>query len=70
MVDGIDNYRIQKFSSDGTLLEWCSLGSDDDQLNNRYRIAVDHRDNVYVADSKNHRIQKFSFDKQESAEEK
>ena len=41
-------------------LKWGSLGSGDGQFNTPYGIATDSSDNVYVADTLNHRIEKFS----------
>jgi len=37
-----------------------SLGTDQSQFNNPTGIAIDYNDNVYVADSQNNRIQKFT----------
>jgi len=59
--------RIQKFTSHGSLVSrWGSRGSQDGQFNHPYAIAVDTSrvDDgfVYVADTDNHRIQKFSLD--------
>ncbi|MEN6342987.1 MAG: 6-bladed beta-propeller, partial [Methanospirillum sp.] len=55
------NYRIQKFSSDGTFLaKWGGYGSGDQQFGSPKGIAVDTAGNVYVADPGNARIQKFS----------
>jgi sugar lactone lactonase YvrE len=69
------NQRVQKFDSNGTFITmWGSLGSTGtwdgqfpesptDSLNGKFQfpegIAVDASDNVYVADTDNHRIQKF-----------
>ena len=51
---------IQKFTGTGTLLtEWASLGSGDGQFKSPYGVARDAAGGVYVADSGNHRIQKF-----------
>ena len=48
-------------STHGTFLAtWGSEGSEDGQFNSPYGIAVDGSGKVYVADSGNHRIQKFS----------
>lgn len=40
--------------------EWGSLGSANGQFELNYGIAVDSEGNVYVADSGNYRIQKFT----------
>src|SRR5437867_554377 len=54
---------IQKFTGTGTLLtEWASLGSGDGQFKSPYGVARDAAGGVYVADSGNHRIQKFGPD--------
>jgi DNA-binding beta-propeller fold protein YncE len=58
------NHRIQKFSSTGTFVTaWGkpggSFGSGDGEFNLPSGVAVDAGGNVYVADSQNHRIQKF-----------
>jgi sugar lactone lactonase YvrE len=61
------NYRIQKFSNTGEFItKWGSRGSADSQFNYIYStyeymgIDIDSVGNVYVADSGNRRIQKFS----------
>ena len=55
------NSRIQKFTSNGTLLaQWGSEGTGDGQFDHPYGVAVDSSGNVYVADGYNHRIQKFT----------
>ncbi|MDI6781793.1 MAG: carboxypeptidase regulatory-like domain-containing protein [bacterium] len=57
------NYRIQKFTADGTFItKWGSYGSGDGQFSNPYGVAVDSSGNVFVADYYNHRIQKFTAD--------
>jgi DNA-binding beta-propeller fold protein YncE len=66
VVDGGNN-RIQKFDKDGNfLLMWGSKGTGDGQFNFRRPdffdiggLALDSQGNVYVADNRNHRIQKF-----------
>jgi len=40
--------------------KWGSMGTDDGEFAFSYGIAVDSSDNVYVADTHNHRIQKFN----------
>ena len=55
------NERIQKFSSDGTLItRWGTLGSGDGQFAYPTGIAVDATGMVYVVDSNNCRIEKFT----------
>ena len=62
------NYRVQKFTSDGVYVsQWGGRGSGDGQFNfsNPYGgdgIAVDGSGFVYVTDSGNYRIQKFTSD--------
>ena len=63
-----DNHRIQKFSSNGAfLLKWGTEGSGDGQFDfktesdpARGGITVDAAGNVYVSDTGNGRVQKFS----------
>ncbi|MGH2940704.1 MAG: hypothetical protein ACRDPE_21590 [Solirubrobacterales bacterium] len=58
-VDG--DYRIQKFSADGTFLtEWGSTGRGDGQFLVPGGIAVDAAGDVYVADCGNNRVEKFT----------
>ena len=59
----VNQHRVQKFSSDGAFItKWGSLGHEAGEFNSPYGIAVDLTGNVYVADSGNDRIQKFSPD--------
>ncbi len=64
-VDDSDNARIQKFDPTGKfLLKWGSKSPDNavgaaGTFNQPWGIAVDKSGNVYVADTWNHRIQKF-----------
>jgi hypothetical protein len=44
----------------GYLGQWGSAGSGDGQFNQSWGVATDSLGNVYVADTLNHRIQKFS----------
>jgi DNA-binding beta-propeller fold protein YncE len=66
-VADTQNHRIQKFSNTGAfLLEWGSYGSGQGQFNEPSAIAIEFRPAgngaVYVADTGNERIQKFSSD--------
>ncbi len=63
------NQRIQKFSGAGAalsepgasyLLKWGSHGTGNGQFADAFGIATDAPGNVYVADTHNNRIQKFS----------
>ena len=55
-----NNYRIEKFDSNGTFLaKWGSNGSGDGQFKYPDGVAVDSSGNVYVADTNNYRIEKF-----------
>jgi len=65
------NNRIQKFSNNGVFLSlWGSRGHGAGQFINPYGIAIDANDDVYVAESStssladtaNHRVQKFTSD--------
>src|ERR1700723_1498000 len=58
--DGYINSRIAKVSKDGEwLMSWGTPGSDPGQLTTPHSIAVDAKNNVYVADRGNRRIQVF-----------
>lgn len=55
-----DNSGFHKFALDGTqLLHVEASGTGDGQFQGGYGIAVDSTGNVYVGDSRNHRVQKF-----------
>lgn len=59
-VADTENYRIQKFDSEGNFLtKWGSFGKANGQFRRPYDVAVDLFGNVYVADTYNHRVQKF-----------
>jgi len=54
--------QIDKFTSSGEFItSWGSLGSGLGQLNQPKGLTLDERDNVYVADEFNNRIQKFDI---------
>ena len=64
-----ENNRIEKFSATGRFLgKWGrnggdgSAGSGDGEFNFPYGVAADGWGNVYVADGRNNRIQKFTSD--------
>jgi sugar lactone lactonase YvrE len=70
VADGL-NYRIQKFTADGQFVtKWGSKGGGDGEFGSGTAgywpsgIAIDTSGNVYVADTGNHRIQKFDSDGQ------
>ena len=51
---------VQKLTKDGDFIaKWGSEGSGDGELNMPWGITVDKHDNVYIADWRNDRIQKF-----------
>jgi len=61
-VSDAGNDRIQKYTSEGTLLaQWGSLGSGNGQFIDPRGVAADAEGNVYVVDSVNQRIQKFGY---------
>ena len=59
-VADYNNFRIQKFDTEGTFqVKWGSTGSGDDQFNWPQGVAIDNTGNVYVADRGNRRFTKF-----------
>lgn len=59
----LDQDSIYKLNSSGeVLLQFAERGSGPGQLDKASDIAVDEKGNVYVADTGNHRISKFSPD--------
>ena len=55
------NYRVQKFTSDGTYLtQWGTFGSGNGQFHEVDDVATDAAGDVYVADANFRRIQKFT----------
>jgi hypothetical protein len=58
--DGYGNRRVHRFAADGTLLHsWGEPGTGPGQFAIVHFIAIDDRDQVYIADRENHRIQLF-----------
>lgn len=55
-----DQDRIVRRTAAGSFSSWGGTGAGNGQFNRPTGIAVDHSGNVYVADTMNHRIQKFS----------
>jgi DNA-binding beta-propeller fold protein YncE len=54
------NSRVVKFSSSGTFIKWWGgKGTEPGQFDQPHSIALDSKDNVYVADRSNNRIQVF-----------
>jgi len=63
VTDGYINSRVAKIDKDGTWLKsWGEPGDQPGQFNLPHSIAVDARDNIYVADRGNRRIQVFDTD--------
>lgn len=58
--DGYVNSRMAKFDSHGNfLMDWGSYGSEPGQFNLPHAMQIDDKDNIYVADRSNRRIQVF-----------
>jgi hypothetical protein len=61
--DGYGNSRFAKFTKDGAWVGAVgTYGSGPDQFSTPHGIAVDAKDNVYVADRGNNRVQVYSAD--------
>jgi DNA-binding beta-propeller fold protein YncE len=62
-ITDMDNFRVQKFDSNGNFLtKWGSEGSEDGQFTKPEDIAVDSKTgNVYITDTGNSRIQVFGI---------
>jgi DNA-binding beta-propeller fold protein YncE len=57
----VGNNRVQVFSPDGIYLtQWGGYGTGDGQFSNPEGVAVDADGEVYVVDSNNHRVEKFT----------
>jgi len=62
VVDG-ERDIVQKFDNDGNfILKWGGTGNENGEFNEPQGITIDANGIVYVADSKNHRIQQFTTD--------
>jgi uncharacterized protein (TIGR03663 family) len=56
-----ENFRVVEFTRDGQLSRvWGAFGSDASSLNLPLGVAADAQGNLYVADSVNNRVQRFS----------
>jgi sugar lactone lactonase YvrE len=63
VADGAVNSRVAKFDKNGVYVKsWGTKGSGQSQFNALSSIAVDAKDNVYVGDRGNRRIQVFDSD--------
>lgn len=61
--DGYRNSRVIKFSKEGNyLFEWGKKGDRPGEFHIPHGIDLDAKQNVYVADRENNRIQKFTAD--------
>lgn len=59
--DGYGNSRVIKFSKEGKyLLSWGSAGDKPGQFHTPHAIDLDCKENVYVADRENNRVQEFT----------
>ncbi len=60
VTDGYGNSRVVKFSRDGKyLMEWGRKGKGPGEFDTPHAVVVDSRQNVYVSDRENNRIQIF-----------
>jgi hypothetical protein len=63
ITDGYINSRIAKFSRDGDWVKsWGEPGDGPGQFHLVHSIAIDNRDNIYVGDRSNRRVQVFDTD--------
>ncbi len=60
VTDGYGNSRVVKFSKDGKyLMEWGKRGTGPGEFDLPHAIVIDSRQNLYVSDRENNRIQIF-----------
>ncbi len=63
VADGSRNSRVAKFDKNGAFIKsWGTRGTAPGQFNAPHSIVVDSKDNIYVADRGNKRIQVFDTD--------
>jgi len=63
ITDGYVNSRVAKYDKNGDWVKsWGSKGTGPGQFDIPHSIAIDLRDNIYVGDRTNHRIQVFDTD--------
>jgi hypothetical protein len=60
ITDGYINSRVAKYDANGDWVKsWGSKGTGQGQFNTPHSIVIDRRDNIYVGDRGNHRVQVF-----------
>ena len=63
ITDGYGNSRVVKFSKDGNWIKgWGERGTGPGQFATPHQLVIDNRDNIYVSDRGNARIQVFNTD--------
>jgi hypothetical protein len=63
ITDGYVNSRVAKYDKNGDWVKsWGEPGTGPGQFNTPHAIAIDRRDNIYVGDRGNQRIQVFDTD--------
>jgi len=63
ITDGYINSRVAKFDRNGDWVKsWGTKGIGPGQFNTPHSIAIDRRNNIYVGDRGNHRVQVFDTD--------
>ena len=61
--DGYVNARVAKFDKNGDFVKmWGEHGTGDGQFNTPHAIVIDSKDNIYVGDRGNRRVQVFNTD--------